>query len=77
MNRIILTVILSALFSCSTKQETKDAAFWRMKYEALESFVKRKGLKSEADQALQEHEVAQSDYNFMVSEGAYALNGKN
>ena len=75
MNRILLLVFTLSLFSCSSKQETKDAAFWRMKYEALDSYVKQQGLKAEADKAIKEYETALSMYHFSVCANHYTLNG--
>lgn len=76
MKIILLVLFSTVLFSCSTKQETKDAAFWRMKYEALNSFVKRKGLKQESENAVRAYGKAKSEYSFTVFEKAYSLNGK-
>lgn len=76
MKRIALVFFIAGLFSCTSKQESKDAAFWRMKYEALNSFVKRKGLKTEADKAIKDYESAMSLYHFSVFENHYSLNGQ-
>jgi len=66
-----------SLFSCTTQKETKDATFWRKKYEALNAYVKRKGLKAEADRAVVDLEKELAKYHFTVFESHYSLNGKD
>ncbi|MCM8526920.1 MAG: biopolymer transporter ExbD [Lentisphaeraceae bacterium] len=75
MMKLLQIIFILSLFSCTSKQETKDAAFWRMKYEALDSFVKKKGLKTEADKAVKDYESAMSVYHFAVFKNYYSLNG--
>ena len=77
MKRFIILVFTLSLFSCTSKQETKDGTFWRMKYEALDTFVKRKGLKPEADKAVKDFELTLPVNHFSVFETHYSLNGKD
>ena len=74
---IVLTAAVCLAVSCTTEKESKDAAFWRMKYEALDSFVKKKGLDAEAEKAVLEYEQHRSPYRFTVFKDGYALNGKS
>ena len=74
---LLITFILFALGSCMTQKETKDATFWRRKYEALEYFVKRKGLDAEAEQAVKQYEESRALYSFRVFKDGYALNGQS
>lgn len=75
MIRVLAILLMLVFTSCSSRQETKDAAFWRMKYEALDAFVKRKGLKKEASKAVQDFEAARAVYSFRVAKEKYSLNG--
>lgn len=75
--KILISVFVLSLFSCTSRQETKDATFWRKKYEALDAYVKRKGLKEEADKAVADLEKELAVYHFTVFETRYSLNGKD
>ena len=75
--RFFITAMLLLTFSCTTQKESKDATFWRKKYEALNAYVKRKGLKSEADKAVVDLEKNLGNYYFTVFKSRYSLNGKD
>ncbi len=75
--RIIISISVLSLVSCTSQQETKDATFWRKKYEALNAYVKRKGLKEEADKAVIDLEKNLAVYHFTVFQTRYSLNGKD
>ena len=74
--RVLITISILTLLSCTTQKETKDAVFWRKKYEALNAYVKRKGLKEEADKAVVNLDKSLAVYHFTVFQSHYSLNGK-
>ena len=75
--RVLITISILTLLSCTTQKETKDAVFWRKKYEALNAYVKRKGLKEEADRLVVDLEKSLAVYHFTVFQSHYSLNGKD